>query len=126
MVLTIADKYFTGNVGKKKCGCSSVYIFNSLALLKTLACMLESIFVNKKAKTRPSRHDNPLCFFKCASYALKWMDEVNDRYLGQPSHLTNYMRVNMIPLLVFTLQSENKTIFHGEFFFRLADEDHEL
>ena len=27
-----------------------------------------------------------------------WMDEVNDHYLGEPSHLTNYMRVNMTPL----------------------------
>ena len=66
--------------------------------------MPESILFDKKDKTIPSHHDNPLRSFKCASYAFKWMDEVNDHYLGQLSHLTNYMRVHMIPLYVFTLQ----------------------
>ena len=46
--------------------------------------MPESIFVDKSDKTKPSHHDNPLRSFRCASYALKWMDEVNDHYLGQP------------------------------------------
>ena len=78
--------------------------------------MPESTLVNKKDETIPSHHDNPLRYFRCASFALKLMDEKNDLYLGQPSQLTNYMRVHMIPLWVFTLQLANKTIFHGGFF----------
>ena len=78
--------------------------------------MPESILVDKKYKTIPSHHDNPLCSFRCASHVLKWMDEVNDHYLGQPSHLSNYIRVHMPLLYAFTLQMENKTIFHGHFF----------
>ena len=68
-----------------------------LVLLKSTARMPESILVDKKDKTIPSHHDNPLRSFRCASYALKWMGEVNDHYFGRPSHLTNYMRVNMRP-----------------------------
>ena len=62
--------------------------------------MLESILVDKIDKTKLSHHDNPLRSFKCASYDLKWMDEVNENYLGQPLHLINYMRVTMIPFIV--------------------------
>ena len=69
-----------------------------LALLKSTARMLESILVDKKDKTKPSHHENPLRSFKFASYVLKWMGEVNDHYFGRPSHLTNYMRVHMIPM----------------------------
>ena len=58
--------------------------------------MPESILVDKKDKTILSHHDNPSRSFRCASCDLKWMDEMNDPYLGQPSHLTNYMRVDMI------------------------------
>ena len=57
-------------------------------------------------------HGNPLCSFKCASYALKWMDESNDNYLGQPSHIKNHMRVNM----KLKLKSSNETKLHGENF----------
>ena len=57
-----------------------------LALLKATARMPESILFYKKDKTIPSHHDNPFRSFKCASYALKWMDKVNDHYHGQPSH----------------------------------------
>ena len=86
------------------------------ALLKATARMYESKLFDKKDKSIPSHHENPSRSFRCASYALKWMGEVNDHYFGLPSHLTNYMRVNMIPLQVFTLQLANKTIFHGGFF----------
>ena len=103
-------------LAEKICSYSFVYIFNLLVVLKIVACMHESILVYKNAKTRPSHHDKYLCSNIWASYALKQMDEVNDHYLGQPSHLTNYVRVNMIPLQVFTLQSPNETIFHGDFF----------
>ena len=75
-------------------------IFDLLALLKIVACMPESIFVDKKDKTIPSHDDNPFRSFKCATYALKWIDEVNYHYFGEPSHLTKYMRVNMKPLIV--------------------------
>ena len=80
--------------------------------------MPESILVDQKDKAIPSHHDNPLRSFRCASYALKGMDEVNDHYYKQPSHLTNYMRVHMMPLWVFTIQLANKTIFHGDSFQR--------
>ena len=43
--------------------------------------MPESVFDDKKDKTKPSHHENPLRSFRCASYALKWMDEVNAHYL---------------------------------------------
>ena len=66
-----------------------------MALLKSTARMPESILVDKKDETKPSHHDSPLRFLKCASYALKWMDEGNDHHLGEPSHLTNYSRVHM-------------------------------
>ena len=46
----------------------------------------------------------------------KRIDEVNDHSLGRPKHLTKYMRMNHVPLYVFTLQLVNKTIFHGDFF----------
>ena len=69
-----------------------------LAFIKSTARTPESTLVDKTDKTIPSHHDNPLRSFKYASYALKWMDEVNDHYLGHPSHLTNYMRVHMISL----------------------------
>ena len=75
-------------------------IFNLLALLKIMACMPESMIVDKKEKTIPFHYDNPLRSFKCASYDLKWMDEVNENYLGQPLHLINSMRVTMIPFIV--------------------------
>ena len=32
--------------------------------------------------------------------ALKWMDEVNDHYLGYPLHFTNFMRVDMIQFIL--------------------------
>ena len=51
----------------------------------------------QKDKTIPSHYDNPFCSFKCASYALNWMDKVNNHSFGEPSHLTKYMRVKMIP-----------------------------
>ena len=50
---------------------------------------------SQKLKTRPSHHDECLCAIIWTSFALKWMDEVNDHYLGEPPHLVNYMRVNM-------------------------------
>ena len=71
-----------------------------LALLKATARMPESILFDKNDKTIPSHHANPFRSFKCASYALKWIDEVNNHYFGEPSHLTKYMRVNMIPFIV--------------------------
>ena len=70
------------------------------ALLKSTARMPESILVDNIDKTKPSHYDNPLHSLKCASYAFKWMDEVNDHYFGEPSHLTKYMRVNMKPFIV--------------------------
>ena len=73
-----------------------------LALLKATTRMPESILFDKKDKTIPSHCENPLRSFRCASYALEWMGEVNDHYFGQPSHLSNYMQVNMIPFIVST------------------------
>ena len=40
--------------------------------------MPESILVHKKDTKIPSHNDNNLRSFRCASYALKMMDEVND------------------------------------------------
>ena len=91
-------KYFTCNAGRKMCGYSFVCMFDLSVLLKIMACMRESILVYKKTKTRPSHPEKSLCSFTWALYALKWMDEVNNHYLGRPSHLTNYMRVNLIQL----------------------------
>ena len=79
-----------------------------LALLKSTARMPESILFDKKDKTIPSHHDNPFRSFKCASYALKWMDEVINNYFGEPPHLTKYMRVNMIPFIVSTHTPKRK------------------
>ena len=87
-----------------------------LALLKATARMPESILFDKKDKIISSHHDKSLRSFRCASYALKWMGEVNDHYFGRPKYLTNYVQVNMIPLQVFTLQLANKTIYHGDIF----------
>ena len=60
------------------------------ALLKSTDRMPGSMLADKKNKTISSHHDNPLRSLRCASYALKWMDEANTHYLGQPSHLTNH------------------------------------
>ena len=54
-----------------------------LALLKATAPMPESMLFDEKDKTIPSHDDNPFRSFKCASYALKWMDEVNNHYFGE-------------------------------------------
>ena len=79
-----------------------------LALLKETARMSESILFDKKDKTIPSNHDNPFRFFKCASYALKWMDEVINNYFGEPPHLTKCIRVDMIPFIVSTQTPKSK------------------
>ena len=79
-----------------------------LALLKATARMPKSILFDKKDKTIPSHHDNPFRSFKCASYALKWMDEVINNYFGEPPHLKKYMRVNMIPFIVSTHTPKRK------------------
>ena len=86
----LAEKYVT----------TLVSIFDLLVLLKIVACMPESILVYKKTKIRPSHHVKSLCAIMWTSFAFKWVDEVNDHCFGQPSRLSNYMRVNIIPFIV--------------------------
>ena len=104
-------KHFTCNVGEKICDYSFVSVFDLLALLKIVVCMPKSTHVHQKTKTRPSHHDKSVHAIIWTSFAFKWIDEVNDHCIKQPSHVSNYIRVYMIPFIVSTHTPKRKQVF---------------